>query len=674
MSETVPACTPPAGVPPATPPAGVPPARRPSIGAITTLAIALVALGFALSIDPPTTSKGFKGDEATYYSLAHSLARDFDFEYRREDLVRVWEELPGPEGIFLKRGRTVDLRRAGRFPFVELAKGPDPDRNRLYFAKSYIYPLFAAPLVWLFGTRGFLVFHALLLALNFGAAYRFLVARRIPEGVAAGYALVFFGASVVPVYFVWLAPELFNMSLAMYAGFFWAYKEAARDEPVGPGRFERFLRSDRSDLAAAVLVGLATFSKPLHVALILPILALAVYRRRWLHGLITGVVFVAVTAALFLGNLAITGDLNYQGGDRKTFYGQPAPGSTYVGPSGFPFTSPRETFETTGLDRTTNEVPVDVLVTGDTFRVFRHNVWYFLVGRYSGLVPYFFPGVLSLVLFLLTKRRRETWQWMVLGMLAATATGLLLYMPYTYSGGGGPIGNRYFMSFYPWFLLLTPSITSLATPVFAGAVGMLFVAKLVFNPFAVSRDPGAAAMSGPLRALPIELTTINDLAVAAHADRSRLPLGGTPPVRAYFPDDRTYNPEGDSFWVRGKSSADVILRAPTRSRADGRAVPLRIEFLEVELTNGRAANRVTVDTGAERQTISLAPRETSRVRLAMPYGVPYKPWQYPTNYTYQIRIRSSAGFVPYFEVPGSTDARYLGVRVRLVPEYVDAVH
>ncbi len=659
MSETVPAAASPAG--------------RPSIGAVTTLAIALVALGFALSIDFPKTSQGFKGDEATYYSLAHSLARDFDFEYRREDLVRVWEELPGPEGIFLKRGRTVDVELAGRFPFVELVKGPDPDPNRLYFAKSYIYPLFAAPFVWLFGTSGFLVLHALLLALNFGAAYRFLVGRRVPSGVAAGYALAFFGASVVPVYFVWLAPEFFNLSLAMYAGFFWAYKEAARDEPVGPGRFARFLRSDRSDLAAAFLVGLATFSKPLHVALMLPILAWAAYRRRWRHGLATGVVFAAVTGALFIGNLAITGDLNYQGGDRKTFYGRPAPGSTYVGPAGFPFASPQETFETTGLDRATDEVPVDVLVTGDTFNVFRHNVWYFVVGRYSGLVPYFLPGVWSLALFLLARRRRETWQWMVLGTLAATAAGLLLYMPYTYSGGGGPIGNRYFIAFYPWLLLMTPPITSLAAPVFAGAVGMLFVAKLVFNPFVVSRDPGMAAMAGPLRALPIELTTINDLAVAAHADRSRLPLGGTPAVRAYFPDENAYSPEGDRFWVRGKSSADVILRAPTRVRDDGRTVPLRIVSLEFELSNGGAANRVTVDTGAERRTVALAPRETSRVRLDMPYGVPYKPWQFPANYAYRIRIGSSAGFVPYFEEPGATDARFLGVLVRLEPEYMDAV-
>ena len=58
-----------------------------------------------------------------------------------------------------------------------MERTPDAARGRLYYGKSYIYPLFAAPFVWLIGTTGFLVFHALLLTLNFALAYRFLAAR-----------------------------------------------------------------------------------------------------------------------------------------------------------------------------------------------------------------------------------------------------------------------------------------------------------------------------------------------------------------------------------------------------------------------------------------------------------------------------------------------------------------
>ncbi len=646
--------------------------RAASPGVIATLALGFVLLGFAVSVDLPRSSQGFKGDEATYYCLTYSLARDFDFEYRREDLLRVWAEYSGPQGIFLKRGRTVDVRFVGTFPFVEVAGGEDPDRERLYYGKAYIYPLVAAPFVRAFGTNGFLILHALLLALCFAAAYALLVARGTAPGTAVGYALVFFGASVVPVYFVWLSPELFNVSLAMYAACLWGYKKAAGERPPSGGRCDRFLRSRSSDLAAAAIIGVAIFSKPPHVALIAPLVALAVWRKQWRHGLSLGVTAAGVAAALFLINLAVTGDLNYQGGDRKTFYGRPPARSTYVGPAGFPFASPGETFETTGLGRTTNEVPVDVLVTSDTFRVFRHNVWYFFAGRYSGLVPYFFPGVVSLVLFLFAPGERRLWQWLVAGTLAITAAGLLLYMPYSYSGGGGPIGNRYFIGFYPFFLLLTPRIAGGGSTIVAAAVGALFTAKLVLNPFVSSRNPGDHGKAGPLRLLPIELTTINDLAIAAHADRARLALGGDPPVRGYFPDDNVFDLEGDRFWVKGKSRAEVILRGPASARDDRTVVPLRISQLDVEVRNGGAANRVTLSAGAGRQTLDLQPFETRQVRLEMPYGVPYRPWTYPTNYVYLLSIATSAGFVPYLQQPPSPDARFLGVMVKLAPTYVDA--
>ena len=36
------------------------------------------------------------------------------------------------------------------------------------------------------------------------------------------------------------------------------------------------------------------------------------------------------------------------------------------------------------------------------------------------------------------------------------AVALLLYMPFTYSGGGGPIGNRYYMPFYALFFATPP--------------------------------------------------------------------------------------------------------------------------------------------------------------------------------------------------------------------------
>ena len=208
--------------------------RRPAPPTAALFAtIFLVLAGFALSLDLPKTKLGFQGDEATYYSLGHSLARDLDFTFERRDLVRVWDEFPGPEGIFLKQGKTIDLQRTGTFPYLRLVRTPDPRPDRLYYGKSYIYPLIAAPFVRVFGTNGFLVLHAVLMTLNILAAYTFLRARRSSAGTALAYAVVFFGASIVPVYFVSLSPELLNVSLVLYAFCLWSLKETAAEGAAG---------------------------------------------------------------------------------------------------------------------------------------------------------------------------------------------------------------------------------------------------------------------------------------------------------------------------------------------------------------------------------------------------------------------------------------------------------
>ena len=51
----------------------------------------------------------------------------------------------------------------------------------------------------------------------------------------------------------------------------------------------------------------------------------------------------------------------------------------------------------------------------------------------------------------------------MLGTVAVT----LAILPYTWSGGGGPPGNRYFMAVYPVLFFLLPPIQSLAVPLAA---------------------------------------------------------------------------------------------------------------------------------------------------------------------------------------------------------------
>ena len=66
----------------------------------------------------------------------------------------------------------------------------------------------------------------------------------MPSAVLAG---AFVMATVVPVYFVWITPELFNFALGCFAYFCWLYKEVAPAEQM-PRRM-RWLAGGRSDLS-----------------------------------------------------------------------------------------------------------------------------------------------------------------------------------------------------------------------------------------------------------------------------------------------------------------------------------------------------------------------------------------------------------------------------------------
>jgi hypothetical protein len=608
--------------------------RDPGPGLVAAALVFCLYGAIAVSVDFPRAAFGIQSDEATYYMMGHSLAEDGDLAYRREDLARVWREFPsGPSGVFLKKGADLDLQVTGDAPFLVVERRPDPDTAQLFYGKSYIYPVAAAPFVLLFGTNGFLVFHAVLLALVTLAAYLFLNARSSPI-VSLVLASGFLMASVAPTYFVWITPELFNFSLVLLGYFCWLYKEAAARESSPRGT--AWLFTPGSDLAAAALLGIATFSKPSNLLLVLPLLGWLLVRRQWKRLTLAGILFGAVGAVLLAANVAVTGDWNFQGGDRRTFYGS------------YPFQERGAAWEDVGQDRATNRVLWDHIFDRRVFlTVFSHNLAYFVVGRYSGLLPYFFPGLFAIAAFLFAGRRRAAWQWFVLAGAAAEVLLLLLWVPYTFNGGGGSIGNRYFMSTYGVLLFLLPPIASAAWAVVPWAVGCLFSAQVTFNPFFASFHPSEQAKQGPLRWLPVELTLVNYLPINTQPARARVWFGEARRFQIYFLDDNAYAREDLTFWVKGRSTAEILVKTVEPASA-----------LDLDLASGDAATTVTVSRGWRRQRVDLAARATARVRVPLDDGFPYMGTR-----VWRVSIRSSAGFVPLFVSGASEDNRFLGVRV-----------
>ncbi len=609
----------------------------------TPLVIAGVVLLLTLAgrlIDVPSLAGTIKGDEATYVAMALSLAHDGDLTYEAKDLQRFQEIYrQGPSGVFLKRTYALHPRVQLGWPPIVFDHTAVPANERLSYAKSFAYPLLAAPFAAIGGLGGMLVLNVLLLALCIWCAVKFCQARigRIP-GAVLGVAFIV--ASVVPVFAVFLTSEVFNLSLVLVGYFLWLYKHVSVNrnlgppEPRNPGTTAALL-SPVTDVIAAVLIGIATYSKP--GVLIAP-LALAGFfqwsHKRWA---VVMAAFFLTTFGLFFANKLVTGEWNYQGGDRKSFY------DTY------PLQDATKTFESLGGDMSTNDADTGMVLAPETLQLLPINAWYFFAGRDAGLVPFYFPGVMIAALWLIRIRHSTLWQWAVLAACVGSIGVLLVYFPFTWNGAGGPPGNRYFLAVYPTMLFLLPSGPGIFSAVVSLVVGVAFTGAMVVRPFAAANDTWRNVGRAPLRYLPVELTILDDLPVRLNRARGRIIFVHDPTVFTYFMDGNSYDAEADgpAFWVKGNASSDVILRTEH---------PItRIEFD----IRSRVANTVTIEFGGQSQTVKLGQDGFARIRIA-----PGPPLDVHRSYPYVLHMTTTNGFFPRDVEPNSQDVRYLGALVR----------
>jgi len=462
--------------------------------------------------------------------------------------------------------------------------------------------------------------------------YLFLAAQS-PQPVAALFTTAFLGAAALPVYGVFLMPEIFNFSLVFLAFFLWLYKEVTPDT--------RVLGSPSTDIMAAALLGLATYSKPAPVAaLVAPLVLLAWWRRRWGHGLAIGLVAVAVTAACFAITAAISGEFNYQGGDRQAFYGR------------FPFDAPESTWAALrGTGTATDGTAAQrVLTSPHALGWFANNVKYFLVGRHFGFIPYYFPGAVAVLAWLLSRHRRDVWRVLTFAAFTLAAVALLLITPFTWSGGGGPPGNRYMTSAYAALFFLIPPTSSALPGVLAWIGGALFTAKMLVTPFESAKFTWLIAEKGPARRLPVELAMAQDLPVMlAHPLRGRVQYGRDPFLLLYFLDQNASPPEPEGMWVSGAGRADIIVRAVDP-----------IGHLAVE-AQSPISTVLTVSMGAEAVTVPLAPGKAAAFTVRAS-GV-----RDQFGHAYLLQAQSSEGFVPHVVNPSSPDYRNLGAQLRFAP-------
>ncbi|MBE0461551.1 MAG: hypothetical protein IBX60_07955 [Candidatus Aminicenantes bacterium] len=578
-------------------------------------------LGFSLFVNLPSLQGNFLfADEAIYYSMAQSLAHDGDLEYSKRDLNRYYQTFDsGPLGIFLKKG----------------------ENGKIFFAKSFAYPLFVAPFVRIFGVNGFLVFHAILLFLLLLMGYSYFSLSNSPL-LSFLSILTFFFASVACVYYIWISPDFFNLFLVFAVLFLLHYKQRYHNsinlEVKTP--LQNFLLSDSSDYLASILAGIAVFSKPPNIVLLGPLVLYPLIRKKFGKTFLVIVLF-AITSSLFWGvNYLHTGDWNYQGGERKTFY------------FSYPLERENFTFDSIGSEMTSAGYGSKHLLPA---KVTFYNMFYYFFGRFTGIIWYFFPAFLFLVVFILQKKRWD--QWLIFTVLSAEILIYITLMPDNYAGGGGALANRYFLNVYPFFLFLIPMRRNFKEIALCWIMASIFISQIFLSPFISSHYPSTHAKQLPFKMLPVELTLVNNLPTNTNPKAFRQEVGIPPHIGwLHFLDDN-FHPklEPTGFWTKGSHTAEMILKTyyPVK----------KLEFHL--LNNPRKRNKITVKVGTKKQTVLLGQKQRGTLSFSPGNG-----FQIKAIHLYKIKIKASKGAIPYLEDKKFDERRFLGVffEIEIIPE------
>jgi len=389
---------------------------------------------------------------------------------------------------------------------------------------------------------------------------------------------------VVPVYLVWVTPEVFTsrsssrkLRVALQGGGQrrrWQPREVEQVHCESRRSDYRRLHCWRGDVLEADLrradssaapVGLAGTSLPRHTLV-----------TRWPS-------FLVGQAACSASTLRITGSSITRAGDRKPSTvgaGSPSRTRTRRSPSARSCMRPTPCRSKSSRSR---DVPAG--------RLCPRNIVYFVLAGTPDSSRTSFPGW--------SPRSCSALARPTAGALAVAGPAtILLGVGRPAADGalsptrraGGPVGNRYFIAFYPLFLL-PDSLADVRGGRAGGRRGRPACHGAVDRqPFltlrSIRRNIHAHAVSTVSRRTP---RLLEDLPVSVTGSGSGSLLGGTTAARLLL-DYNAFQPSEGAFWVRGESETQLVLRVPLRQQNDGSYRPLRLRLLHVELKTGDLAN------------------------------------------------------------------------------------
>lgn len=473
------------------------------------------------------------GDEATYAMQASSLVHDFDLTYTRQDYDRFVADwgVP-PDGLILQSR---------------------PGSARLVYAKPPLYALVLAPFVALAPVRGPVIANALLLAAAALLAARALRGRLGPA--APLWVAAFVYASVTFAYVFWGESDLFVFA-AVAAGFALVYGDDRGSLRAGEPPPQIYEGEDTAPprafllrwLAAGALLGVAVVYRPVYLVLLIPAFLAAREappdrRLRAVNGLAAGALAILVLSmgVQWLGG----GDPTGYGGQRQGIYGSQSYPDVQVPAARWTERVARQG-SSSWLQAAAVRPELNVKLAG-------WNVFYALVGRNVGILPYFLPLLLGFLAF-----QGDRGRWAIPLAVALAMLAFLVIRPFNFTGGG-PLANRYFLPLYPalWFVAARRAQT-LWAPVFA-LLAAPFLLPLWKAPAAYPvADDGGYRMVSPFarKWLPYETTQ-------ASAPGQQVAVGYGLWVKLL---DHSIWPSGqeNALRIAGSAPAHLLLGSPKR--------------------------------------------------------------------------------------------------------------
>lgn len=585
---------------------------------LVLLSLSAFLLIFPLTVGKPGMPASLKADESAYYLMALSLAHDFDLQLEVRDVDRLFHEYPFS-------------------PTNNLILMSDDGWRTVYFGKPYVYSLFAAPFARLFGANGLVFCNMLMLVAMIWMGAHYL--RRFNDSAtAAAFAIGFFLLSAAVPYVFWLQPELFNM-FAVAACLYWGLPRPRRLDSLeetaswGAAAFEGDTR--RSLLLAAAsgaVLSLSLYNKPMLAAVGLAPLCAYALRRRWKAIAAWGAGSVVALATVAGLAVALTGHPTSYLGVTRQGVTVCEPGKLPIQPLAPAAASPATPGEPPAAapaaapnSKTGNAWSWLIRNPGITWGELAENLGYFLWGRHTGMLLYLPFAALAVLLFLFHNRHWAT-GWVLLASLFAVGLFFVVFIAWNWQGGGGFIGNRYFINVYPGFLFLVSRIRPRWTIALGSAWAGLCLGPLLATPFgAGGPEPTLQShvRSFPYPYLPYELSLKN---VPGY---EKIAVGS---LRIQGRKDQ-FLPQGEPLWLRGADRVELHLIS---DRPLDRAV-FRVE-------SGAPGNRIELRMQHARETLRFARQgEARRVELAP--GEPYKvrTQRGQTFWIYRLLVSTATG-------------------------------